>query len=675
MATEYIVQGTDDKRRNPSANQRRISIAALYLCAGLLIVVVLYPILCSFPKDRTGDGSEYYAMEMAISIEHRPYVQAETWAAYEQLRESGQIRGMQPAADLQAFYQRLTSNGGTDFNHFWFYPVAAAAIGRAGELIGLSHESHAHFMLLHAVLVAGLLLLCAHLHGWRGTLAAAAILFASPALWYCNKVHTELFTAALSTAALACALRQRWAYAGLLLAVVTTQNISFVVPAFVACTIALFAHATSRETRMSLLEVVALTLAPMVALLHPFYYFARFGSFTPQLINGGAQVSDLHILSSLRYIFDPDIGLIPNWPLGLVILAVGLHGVIAKRFPRPTPIAAGFVAIYALAAMTAQAATTNVNSGGTFGPARYGLWYICLFYPLIALLGPLKQSQWSRWLGRATWAIAVLAVVLGMRLAWPAKIESYLTPSRAASLIYGYVPWLWSPTEEVFYERNSGIGELRPTLPALVVGPRCRKALFMPGQESSTLTVYPTGACALTPESGAALIASNFKERPTSPQYFSIDRQALPKAPIFPAARSISVAGLRPYLSEGWSADEPSGVWSLGDDSSLRLRMEEATTEGSRLLLQVNGLWAPKRQSMAIGARVNGGAWQQTTLTASAPQPQQIKIALPELPAGAEVQVELHYDHPASPAQLGMSLDNRVLGIYLISLQLSPSTR
>lgn len=672
MTTEHVIRGTDDQRPRLSERQRCLRIAFLYLFVGVLITAMLYPVLCSFPKDRTGDGSEYYAMEMAVGLEHRPYVQTETWNAYERLRESGQIRGMQPADALKAAYQRLTINGGSDFNHFWFYSAAAAVVGQAGQLVGLSHESHAHFMLLHAMLISGLLLLCAYLHGWRGVLGAAAILFASPVLWYGNKVHTELFTVVLSTAALACALKQRWAYAGVLLSIVTTQNISFIAPAFAACGLALLGHAKSRENRLSMPEVTALSFAPLFALLHPIYYFSRFGSFTPQLINGGAQVSDLHVMSSLRYLFDPDLGLLPNWPLGVFILAVGVHGLVFRRFPRPSPTVLIFTLVYVLAAMLAQAATTNVNSGGTFGPARYGLWYICLFYPIVALLRPMEETRGNLWIRRVTWAAIALGAFASARLAWPSKTESYLTPSPAARVLYGYLPWLWSPIEEVFYERNSGLGELPPTLPALVVGPRCRKALYMPGGETSKLNVYPHGACALSSENASHLVAEKFEHRPTSSEYLVINHEDLPKGPVLASGSLIAANGLRSYLSEGWSDDEPSGVWSLGDYSKLRLSVDKPIAAGSTLTLQVNGLWAPKRQSMEVRARVNSGDWQVHTLRASEPQPARLRIALPQLKAGEEVRIEMRYDTPASPAQLGMSPDGRMLGIYLMSIELQP---
>ena len=73
---------------------------------------------------------------------------------------------------------------------------------------------------------------------------------------------------------------------------------------------------------------------------------------------------------------------------------------------------------------------------------------------------------------------------------------------------------------------------------------------------------------------------------------------------------------------------------------------------------------------MKVSARVKDGQWQVQKLTASTPQPQPLRISLPQLQAGQEVRIQMRYDEPASPSQLGMSLDDRVLGIYLMSLEL-----
>lgn len=124
------------------------------------------------------------------------------------------------------------------------------------------------------------------------------------------------------------------------------------------------------------------------------------------------------------------------------------------------------------------------------------------------------------------------------------------------------------------------------------------------------------------------------------------------RSAVISAGDRIGPADLRPFLTNGWSTDEPFGVWSVGEDAGLLMRMETSADAGARLVMQAGGLWAPRRQSMDVGIRVNGGNWQHQTLTASAPEPQLITIALPKLAAGDEVRVELHFDRPASPVEL-----------------------
>ncbi|MDL5366159.1 hypothetical protein QSH18_11130 [Xanthomonas sp. NCPPB 2654] len=672
MSTEYVVQGADDVLRRLSPAQRRLRVALTYLIAMLILTSLIYAVLARLPAVRIGDGAEYYAMELAVSHEHRPFVAAPTWAAYEQIWKQGSIASLQTADQLKSVYVPLTREGETDFNHFWFYPLMASVASAPGKYLGLVDASHARFMMLHALLIAGLLLLCFRTHGFKGMLAATALIVTSPALWYVNKVHTELFTVVLTTAAVCLALKRQWAFSGLMLAMVTTQNISFVLPAIAACLFALAAYRTEDDRAPGLMDTLALVMAAIIALLHPLYYFSRYGGLTPQLINKGAEVSHLDVFSSIQYLLDPDVGLLPNWPLGVLLLVLAAHGLYRRRLPLPRPSMAAFTAIFVLAAMAAQAATTNINSGGTAGPARYGLWYLCLFYPIVALLKPLSASRLNRWIARACWFVAMVAAAIGVRDYLPNKPESYTSPSRAASLIYGHAPWLWNPSPEVFAERNAQLGERTPPGPALVLGQGCRKALFLPGTENH-VALYPAGACGLTAAAGAKLIGSQFPLLPQEPTYFSVNLEDVASMKgVLSATQPAGPTELRAYLGDGWSSDEPWGVWSLGMHSSLHLRLERPAAQGAALILRANGLWHGERHAMTVSARVNGGPWQTRTMTASEPQPAVVPIRLPALPAGADVLVELRYDKPASPASLGLSQDTRELGIGLVSLEFSP---
>ncbi len=672
MTQPSVIIGSDQLRRPLSQRAHALRVAAGYALAGLAVLCLTYLLLQKLPAVRVGDGAEYYALERSVSIDHRPYVQDAAWTDYERIRESGSIASMQPAESLRQVYLPLTLGGGTDFNHFWLYPALAAMAGKIGNAIGLDTGTHAHFMLLHAVLAAGLILLCFRLHGIRGVFAALLILISSPALWYLNKVHTEFFTIVLSTAAVACALRSYWATAGLLLAVVTAQNISFVAPALFSCTVAIASFRKGAKPGVGTMwQVVALAAAALIAALHPAYYFFRFGGLTPQLINIGADTSHLNPFLSIQYLLDPDIGLLPNWPAGLLILAAFAIALVRRRVSRPAATFLVFLAIYMCAALVAQAATSNVNSGGTPGPARYALWYLCLFYPCVVLSAFPSYGARARW-ARTGWMILVCAsVIIALRLYAPWRPEAYTAPSKAAKLIYTHAPWMWNPAPEVFSERNAGLGERTPEGPSLIFGPKCRKALYLPGQ-GNAVAVYPANACGvMTGVFANNLLLHHLPNRPDSPTYFSLDStEVRGQFAALAAGLTVPATGLRPYLRDGWSVDEPWGVWSDGDASTIAFKTTDELPAGSCLILQVTGLWSGARQHAKVKVRVNGAAWQEYELDASQAASTAIPVALPKLAANAEARIELRYDKPASPAELGMSADGRRMTIGLTSLKI-----
>ncbi|AYO94456.1 hypothetical protein AB8807_17950 [Xanthomonas campestris pv. olitorii] len=670
------IVGTDRLQQPMAPRTWKLLVAAMYAFVGLLILLASYATLEKLPAVRVGDGAEYYAMERAISIEHRPYVQAPAWEDYERIRASGAIASLQPSEVLRHTYLPLTLGSGTDFNHFWLYPALAGVVGKIGDFVGLTSTTHAHFMLLHATLLSGLILLCFRLHGFLGVCASLVIVFSSPSLWYLNKVHTELFTIFLSIAAVACALRSRWTTAGLLLAVVTTQNISFIIPAFAACLIALMSFRNGAKPGLGAVwQVTGLCLATLTAALHPAYYFFRFGGLTPQLINVGADTSHLNPLSSLQYLLDPDIGLLPNWPAGLAIIGGFAILFIRRQVKRPPGEAVALFIIYLVAALAAQAATNNINSGGTPGPARYGLWYLCLFYPLLVLADFSREGTAQKWI-RGTWAVLILlGGMYAVKFYKPWGPEAYTAPSRPAKWIYTHLPRLWDPAPEVFSERNAGIGENVPEGPALVFGPKCRKALYFPGIDKAVAT-YPKGACIISSANANTLIHRHFPKLPDEPKYFTLasgEIDAYMRS--LATGASVPAAELRAYLQDGWSVDEPWGVWSEGDSSTISFQTSDPVRPGTELILYVNGLWNALRRDAKVEARVNKGEWQTYWLSASSPAPSALAIHLPALPAKAAVSVELHYDKPASPAELGISADARRITIGLTSMEIKqPNT-
>jgi hypothetical protein len=96
------------------------------------------------------------------------------------------------------------------------------------------------------------------------------------------------------------------------------------------------------------------------------------------------------------WLFDPDVGLFPNWLPGIFIVALSIY-LFIKRKPAPLLIYLWltFTIVYTGINLWAQSSTTNLNAGATPGLARYALWNLALFFPPILLI--LHRINNSRW--------------------------------------------------------------------------------------------------------------------------------------------------------------------------------------------------------------------------------------------------------------------------------------
>jgi len=658
-------------------NRRLLLAWGAAAAATIIVAALIYAALTALPAIRVGDGSEYYALERTITLSQRPYMTEAGWAGYEAMIETNEVQGVPPLDWLKNAFTGLRTTSGADFNHFWLYPAAAAAAGFVGDRVGMGITPHAHFMLLHALMLAALLALCYWTDRWKGVAAALIITCASPVLWFINKVHTEFATVVLSTGAIALAAKRYWAAAGFLLALTATQNISFAIPAFVCCVIALYQMST--ETRSGLracVDSLFLSGSAIFALLHPSYYFFRFGGITPQLITFGADTSSISPLTSIQYVLDPDIGLLPNWPLGLIIVVVAA-ALAAKNYrDRPQVAMTAFILSYVLAAMAAQSATGNINSGATINVARYGLWYICLLYPCIIYIAR-QSKEWRAPTFVAAVTALLLLIIFNVREYPPKKGESYDSPTRVSRVVYRYAPWLWTPAPEVFHERYSGIGESAPLQrPAVVLGPGCIRALFIPGdagQKETKVRAYPQGACGMSDQQFQDAVEKRFETLPAGPTYFKLTSEelAVKKQPVPQLTLDSPVGpdGIGPYLREGWSASEPWGTWSIGDRSTLQFL---ASPSAKNLRITVSAFLGGTRTKAAASLSINGTKPTRIEFGPNSPQPSVFTLPLPVSSEPQVYSIEILHDNIISPADAGVSADTRELSLGIIGLEVVP---
>lgn len=658
--------------QNPDIRPSRKLTLRPWLVA-LMAFAVFFAAVSNHPAINVGDGSEYYAMEIAWADTHRPYMAEPAWRQYDALVHANEIAGLVPVDTLREFFPALRVGDTADFNHFWGYSLASAALLRISNSIGIGLHPHGAFLLLHSLLLAALVFFAMRWYGRAGVAAIALLVIASPILWYANKVHTEWPTFCLSTLAVMAAMKQRWAFAGLALALTSTQNISFALPAAFCSLLALVE--AWKQRRLSVRESVWLFFSLVVVLLHPGYYFLRYGVITPQLLAGGASLHGDSFVASFNYLLDPDIGLLPNWPAGLILLAFS----IAAFFSKP-PISAGsfkfgsFIAVYILAALYATSANQNINSGGTAGVARYGLWYLCVFFPAAVHATYLLADRAASLTCKAGLiTLLFVATVFNIANYRPSLGDSNTAPSPAAHWIYSHLPWLYSPNQEIFFERNSGLGEVAAIRPSIVLGPDCHKLLLL-GLGTTAPQVLGNSLCGMDP----TLVARHFSDARqftlgdnytslSDTQIAAFRATALPRLLYGPATGPHS---FQQFLGEGWGSIEPWGVWSVGNTAAVHIKLNN--TNDAKVEFTLNAFLAGKHPEVTVTPILAGKPLAPFKIDASRPLPIVWTVNIPHAFLKSHeglLDIEFRISSPASPAELGLSADGRKLGIGLVAMK------
>ena len=509
-----------------------------------------------------------------------------SFALYQQLHESGLIVGTLDRSYLEGAFPALRLGETADFNHFWFYSLLAAVVNAPFALIGLPLGPHGSFLALHAVLFGGLLSVATLGHGWRGFWTIVAMTLGSPIVWYFNKVHTEFFTYCVTLGGIVLAMRNQLVASAVLMAAAATQNpgLSFVPVLLVA-----LRGLSDWSVPYSRWEVIGAVGTVLLLALHPAYYFLRYEVVTPQLLAGGA-APGAGLSYAYIWLVDPDVGLFPNWPVGLALLLGGaLLWRRAMRNPKLRPVRPlhlwSVIALFFVASMYSHASTENLNSGATPGLARYALWYIPLIYPaalaVVATVYGLSGARRATW-GTVLWAGVIVTMVVNLSIKW----ESYTAPSFASRFVQTHIPWLYTPPAEIFGERYSGLGDSLYASSA-VVGPDCRKTLLLPAPANEAV-ISVSDDCAFDGEQIRSWVVSAREglERPTFVQLDADDPSiVVPPAPIaLGQALAHDAAGTEVSLS-GWSGAEPTHRWSDAAQSSLRFTLPEHAGDDRCLLI------------------------------------------------------------------------------------------
>lgn len=405
-----------------------------------------------------GDGVEYYAMATSLARFQTPYLTPESCAYTERLL--GPL-SWAPDKTLYDWIKQVLSpmvKNGRELDpvHFWFYSLLAAGFFWPLRLLGVSPVYC--FLLLHIVL---LIMAFAVVRKKLGRLAGVSLLlliFGSPLLWFITRPQIEFFTAMLAVIGIAFLVAEDFLPSAFAFVLVSTQN-----PPFALLAGLVFVFGFARKKWATLRTSFPLWAgAGLLTLLNPAYYYLRYGVLSPLVAGGAAQFGPDPYAGKKMFsiVFDPDIGLFPNWPLALVLLVVLVVLAIRKKAGLGARVWI-YLGLSSLLLLWSQARTTNFNHGGTYHITRYAVWYAPVFF--LALWRILASLPAGRKGTRRTFIITAAVLCLFQGLDYlPTKPETYVEQTRLSRYIYDRIPGLFDPVPEVFVERQIGNEEKPP---------------------------------------------------------------------------------------------------------------------------------------------------------------------------------------------------------------------
>jgi hypothetical protein len=126
------------------------------------------------------------------------------------------------------------------------------------------------------------------------------------------------------------------------------------------------------------------------------------------------------------------------------------------------------------------------------------------------------------------------------------------------------------------------------------------------------------------------------------------------------------------YQAEGWSLPEEGGTWTNGPRASLAARLVEWPADGRVLQIAAHPFLVKDRHpSLAVEVLANGvvvDRWSYRYPGDNSSVIRSARIPASLLAASPVLKIELQIDQPAVPEALGVSADDRQLGLFVSSV-------
>jgi hypothetical protein len=406
-----------------------MSRSRIVLLAGALAICL---VAGSTPRI-VGDGGEYLAQALNFATLRGPGIWTPNVPSIQ--AEIGRFDPVLADWDIRSATYR-GHGPGRDFVHFWFYALLATPALWVTQAIGAPPN------FAFAVVNLALLLLALYVVLPRIGSAACVLIFAGPTIWWLDKIHTEIFSVALLTLAMALIDAAPW-WSLVAAGAASTQNPPMAV---LLPLVGIAAIAGNRRLVTDRRFLAGAAAALALALLQPVYTYSRYGQLSLLLSATNPGVPHLAEISST--VLDPDIGLIGNDPFFLLAVAVALLFMVRKQASALLSREMIVAALAAVVFLVAVAKTGNHHHGGTPSLTRYALWLLPLSVPLFAW-------GWRRgglWWHRTLWTLAVTSALVSVFAFHPGVRQYGREPTWMANWLWTTHPGWQNPLPEIFAE-------------------------------------------------------------------------------------------------------------------------------------------------------------------------------------------------------------------------------
>lgn len=619
----------------------------------LLLAAVLLALMSYKTPLAAGDVEEYLLMTASLSNHGTPEIRAEDMVTATQILPEFKpgmeqlTQGMAEGKDVPRPGYYRGSNGQYYAIHFFGYSALTALPFKLFQMTGVAPLRAYQLVNLAGVFVLGLCLFRLFGSAPRALAGVALFMLCGGGLYW-NWTSPECMSAAALLAGLICFTTGAPLRAGFLIGIASLQNPTIVLalgaaPVLVYCLQYRRGAGWLAQVRqvLNLRMLAGLALGFVLFAAAPAFNLLRFG--VPSIIARVA--TDSSLISPLRLFslyFDLNQGMLVAIPmLALMVLLWGWAGRSSAQRLRQLSVLV-LCALLTVALALPALSVHNWNSGAN-GVMRYAFW--CAMPFLLALLLRLREeSHWPR--------VLVGLLLVGQAGAMSqASSYSHVSFSPQARYVMRVAPGLYNPEPEIFAERL--MGQEHYSQPDQVYrferGDKPPKIMFQ-SNAGAYLKLCGEGRVPaasdheVISERGWVYLNGNYDcIAATVIQAGAFLRPGVPAA-VLPAV----------VLESGWSANEPTGIWSDGSSSVFTIQLPASATF-RRLALQGDYLPGNKRTRVTINGTDMG--WHDLRLG----QP----ITLPQHAAGS-LRVELRHEAAHSPGPQ----DGRLLAFFVSQINL-----